>query len=71
MVLRIIRAYGRRVAAGDLEDLEAMLECRDEMDTAITDAVRTARDTLGWTWADVGRAAGITRSSAHERWSGA
>ncbi len=66
--LRIIRAHGRRVAAGDPEDLATMLACHKEMTAAISLAVRTARAELGWTWADVGRAAGITRASAHERW---
>lgn len=70
MVLRIIRAYGRRVAAGDPEDLKVMLACRAEMDSAIADAIRTAREHIGWTWTDVGRAAGITKQSAHERWGG-
>ncbi len=25
---------------------------------------------LGWSWSDVGRAAGITKQSAHGRWGG-
>ncbi len=67
-LLRVIHAYGRRVAAGDPEDLTVMLACHEEMGTTIAEAVRTARAEQGWTWADVGRAAGTTRSSAHERW---
>jgi hypothetical protein len=35
----------------------------------VADAVRAARD-AGATWADVGRATGMTRQSAHERWGG-
>jgi hypothetical protein len=71
-LLRVIRAYGRRVAAGDPEDLGVMLACHAEMGEAIAKAVQAARAEQGWTWADVGRVAGgITRSSAHERWGGA
>jgi hypothetical protein len=70
-LLRVIRSYGRRVAAGGLEDLTVMLSCHKAMGSAVCDAIRTARDEQGWTWADVGRAAGVTRQSAHERWSSA
>jgi hypothetical protein len=70
MVLRIVAAYGRRVAQGDPDDLAVMLACRAEFDTAIKAAIRVARADLGWTWADIGRAAGVTRSTAHERWGG-
>lgn len=36
---------------------------------ALDDAVRTARAS-GASWADIGRAVGISRQSAHERWAG-
>ncbi|WP_280460901.1 AsnC family protein [Nocardia carnea] len=34
----------------------------------LTEAVRTARD-AGASWTDIGRAVGISRQSAHERWA--
>lgn len=68
MMRRLIRAYGQRIADADMEDLTDMLALRDEFDAAIAFAVREARTRWGWSWADIGRAAGTTRSSAHERW---
>lgn len=70
MVRRMIRAYSRRVAAGDPEDLTVMLEVRAAFDEAIADAVAGLRSEWDASWADIGRAAGITRQSARERWGG-
>lgn len=67
MVARCIRAHGRRVADGDPEDLVAMLEVRDQVDEAIGVAVLGLRE-QGWSWAKIGRAVGITKQSAQERW---
>lgn len=68
MVGRMIRAYARRVAAGDPEDLARMLELRDAFDAAIGDAVVGLRDQWGASWTDIGRVAGMTRQSAREKW---
>ncbi len=70
MMRRMIRAYGRRVADADVEDLADMLAVRAELDAAIAFAVRTSRERWGRSWADIGRAAGVTRQTAHERWGG-
>lgn len=71
MMRRLIAAYGRRVADADMEDLADMLAVRDEFDAVIAEAVRHARERWGWSWADIGRAAGVTKQTAHERWGGA
>lgn len=65
---RQIRSYGRRVGAGDPEDLTTMLALRAELDGAIRAAVEGLHEGQGWSWAAIGRAAGITRQSALERW---
>lgn len=67
MVGRMIRAYARRVAAGDPEDLTRMLELRDAFDAAIGDAVTGLR-AEGASWTDIGRVAGMARQSAREKW---
>jgi hypothetical protein len=51
--------------------LEAVAAAADEVTAAagrLTESVRSAV-AAGATWADVGRAAGMTRQSAHERWA--
>lgn len=70
-VQRILAAYARRVATGDPEDLAVMLACRGVMDKAIAAAVVGGRATRGWTWAEVGRVAELTRQGACKRWGGA
>ena len=66
---RALRAYAKRVAVSDMEDLQRMLELRDEFDAMIATAVAGVRDSGGYSWTAVGEAAGITRQSAWERWA--
>lgn len=69
MLERMLRAYARRVAEGDPEDLTRMLALRDRFDELVLDAVTGLRQNWGASWADVGRAAGMTRQSAFDRWN--
>jgi hypothetical protein len=66
---RIIRAYARRVATGDVEALTAMVELARELDIATTHAVDGLRE-HGYSWADIGKRLGITRQAAQQRWGG-
>jgi DNA-directed RNA polymerase specialized sigma24 family protein len=66
---RIVRAYARRVAAGDVEALADMVTLSEDLDTAIGDAVTGLR-TFGYSWADIANRLGITRQAAHQRWGG-
>lgn len=66
-VRRVIRAYSRRVAAGDIEAIPAMVRVSAELDIAIRDAVRGLRS-IGYSWADIGLRLGITRQAAQQRW---
>lgn len=55
---------------GPLDQLGAVSDAAAEMENArrrLDQAVREAR-VGGASWADIGRAAGMTRQSAHERW---
>jgi hypothetical protein len=67
---RILRAYGRRVAAGDIETLIQMTALADELETAIRDAV-TGLHQFGYSWAEIGLRLGITRQAAQQRWGDA
>jgi hypothetical protein len=64
---RILRAYARRVADGDVEALIAMTDLAAEIDTAIGQAVTGLRAS-GYSWAQIGARLGITRQAAQQRW---
>ena len=64
---RILRAYARRVADGDVEALALMLGLSAEIDTAIGQAVTGLR-AFGYSWAEIGSRLGVTRQAAQQRW---
>ena len=64
---RVLRAYARRVATGDIDALTAMTDLSAEIDTAISQAVTGLRS-FGYSWADIGTRLGITRQAAQQRW---
>jgi hypothetical protein len=68
MVTRMIRAYGRRVANADMEDLTDMVAMRALLDEAITNAVSHLRDHHEFSWAAIGEAVGTSRQAAQQRY---
>ena len=66
-VKRILRAYSRRVGDGDVEALTLMVGLADEIDAAISEAVKNLR-ARGYSWAEIGSRLGITRQAAQQRW---
>jgi hypothetical protein len=66
---RVLRAYARRIADGDIEALTLMTDLADEIDTAISQAVTGLRGS-GYSWAEIGSRLGITRQAAQQRWGG-
>ena len=64
---RVLRAYARRVADGDVEALIVMTGLAAEIDTAIGQAVTGLR-AFGCSWAEIGARLGITRQAAQQRW---
>jgi hypothetical protein len=64
---RILRAYARRVARGDVEALTLMLGLSAEIDDAVAQAVTGLRE-LGYSWAEIGSRLGVTRQAAQQRW---
>ena len=66
-VRRIIRAYARRIAAGDVEALRDMVDVSSLLDEAITEAVTGLRS-HGYSWTDIANRLGISRQAAHQRW---
>jgi hypothetical protein len=64
---RVIRAYSRRVAAGDIEAIADMTALADEIGTATQDAIAGLR-VVGYSWADIALRLNITRQAAQQRW---
>ena len=64
---RVLRAYARRVATGDIDALTAMTDLSAEIDAVIGQAVTGLRG-FGYSWAEIGTRLGITRQAAQQRW---
>ena len=64
---RILAAYARRVATGDIDALTRMTVLAADLDTAIGQAVTGLRG-CGYSWAEIGLRLGITRQAAQQRW---
>jgi hypothetical protein len=66
---RVLRAYSRRIASGDIEALAYLAEIAEELHTVTCHAVTGLR-AYGYSWADIARPLGITRQAAQQRWGG-
>jgi hypothetical protein len=66
---RILRAYSRRVAVGDIDALAGLAAMASELDAAIQYGVNGLRD-AGYSWAEIAAQLGITRQGAQQRWNG-
>lgn len=69
-IRRIVRAYSRRVAAGDVEAVPDMVCLSNDVEAAIRDAIAELRRKHGYSWADIGLRLGVTRQAAQQRWGG-
>ena len=66
---RIVRAYARRVATGDIEALADLTTLAADIEAAIRVAVIGLRN-FGYSWADIALRLGVTRQAAQQRWGG-
>jgi len=64
---RVINAYSRRVASGDIEAITAMAALADHLEDATRQAITGLRE-FGYSWADIALRLGITRQGAQQRW---
>ena len=67
---RIVRAYARRVATGDIEALADLTTLAADVEAAIRVAVIGLRN-FGYSWADIAARLGVTRQAAQQRWGDA
>ena len=64
---RVVRAAGRRVAAGDVDGLVDLVALSDEVEQSIRAAVSGLR-VFGYSWGEVAMRVGVTRQAAQQRW---
>jgi len=67
-IRRVLRAYTRRVAAGDIDALADMTGLADELDEAISQAIAGLRE-AGYSWTEIAARLGVTRQAAQQRWA--
>ncbi len=59
---RIIHAYSKRVATGDIEAVTDLVNLSEQVDAAIAFAIGGLRE-FGYSWADIGTRLGISRQA--------
>ena len=64
---RVLRAYSRRIAIGDVESLTHLISLADDINDAIAQAVTGLRG-AGYSWAESGSRLDVTRQAAQQRW---
>jgi hypothetical protein len=64
---RVVRGYGRRIAAGDIDAIADLGGLLGDVETALGRAVIGLRDS-GYSLAEIGLRLGVTRQAVHQRW---
>src|SRR4051812_5716971 len=68
-VRRILRAYARRVGAGDVEALRSLSQLSSEVDAVTRLAVAGLRKPpYSYSWSEIADRLGVTKQTAHERY---
>src|SRR3954467_13992532 len=68
-VRRILRAYARRVASGDVEALRSLAMLSSEVDAVTRLAVAELRKSpYSYSWSEIADRLGVTKQTAHERY---
>jgi hypothetical protein len=68
-IRRALRAYGRRVGDGEIEELRELVRLRDDLDRIIAQAVAELRaEPHAHSWQAIADVLGITRQAAMARW---
>ena len=68
MLGRMLAAASRRVAESDVNDFAELAKVERYVGYAMNLAVAGLRRS-GYTWDEIGAAAGTTRQAAHQRWA--
>lgn len=70
MVGRMVKAAGRRVAAGDIESLGKLMDLQRSLDDTIGIAARALHDE-GYSWTEIADRLGVSREAPRKRWGAA
>ncbi len=65
---RLLRALSRRAEAGDLQVVGHLRELDTQLSLELLRAVHGLHVQHGYSWAELGLAAGISRQGAQRRW---
>lgn len=67
---RMIRANARKVGDGDITALPKLIALEDDLQEAITEAVRQLRHDPDhpYSWAEIARVLGVSRQACMQRW---
>lgn len=68
-IARMVRGLGRRAGEGDLQALVEMKGLEQTLARELLRAAQALHNRHGYSWQDVGIAAGMTRQAAHQRWA--
>ncbi len=69
MLRRMLRSYERRLAGGDVEYLPTAAALHEEMEAVLRRSIQAMRQhDPECSWARIGKAFGITRQAAQQRW---
>ena len=64
---RVVAAQGRRIAAGDIDNLAGLGTLAEDVERAVTTAVAGLR-AAGFSWSEIAGRLGVTRQAAQQRW---
>jgi len=67
-VRRVVRAFARRIATGDVEALADMVSLAEHVKLAMREAVIGLRE-FGYSWTEIASRLGISRQAARQRWT--
>lgn len=65
-VRRVLAAYGKRIAEGDIDALPGLASLSSECDTALAEAVQKLQ--ADYSGAEIGRRLGVSRQYVAKRW---
>lgn len=66
---RAMKAYAKRIGAGDIAALPEFVAMRDELDAHILDVITELRsERWQYSWAQIGDVLNVTPQAAQQRW---
>lgn len=67
-VIRLLRALSKRAEAGDLQALNELRKIDSAVALEMLRAALALNREAGYSWTEVGLAAGLSKQAAHHRW---